>query len=607
LCRSGALGAAEPIVMFRRSRRDAGLDVTRHVRLLAVAPTAAERRMHHLLARYTRLAHQQGMPAAHADAWLAMVVLNKRALSSAHSLAVSVARRLQLLSADTAEAPDLRQVALDFDAPEDGEADEADAEPVALGTPALTDASQERDILAALHEAAMQASTAESKFDAIRRLIRRAGEPAIVFTEYRDTLRYLSAYLDARNVVSLHGGLSRRDRRTAEQAFVSGPAGVLLATDAAGEGLNLQARCRLVINLELPWSPRRLEQRLGRVDRIGQRRTVHAVHLFARETGESRVLAGLVRRLQQIRATLDDLDSQTLPADTELLRRMAGAERDDRPTSDVQGPRSIADVQRPESNVRRPSWPSEVRSPESAPPGETPSEHFRTVDFRSQAEAEARRLEEIRRVRRGTVSATELSDRDCARWRMALDRRAPWVATTRRNRFRARPSSSGVLCIYRLTLTRGGRGVEETLLPIWLPVQAAYGTSGRGRAALRRQVGELFHEQEAALQSIIAARARWRVEEAGGARAVAIQSLRQRERDMLAWAEARSHLSTMFAQQGLFDRRAVRAAERRAADRALDHAAAARRARDLDTGCLDIVLPHEPALVLIVPPEGVIA
>jgi superfamily II DNA or RNA helicase len=589
LCRSGALGA-EPVVMFRRTKREAGLEVARHVRLLAVAPTAAERHMHDLLARYTRLAQKQAVPAARADAWLALVVLNKRALSSAHSLAVSVARRMQLLSTERGDAPDLHQMALDFDAPGDGDADEADAEPVALGAPALTDAAQERDILAALYEAAMQASAAESKFDAIRRLIRRAGEPAIVFTEYRDTLRSLAAGLDARNVVLLHGGLSRRDRQAAEQAFVSGPARVLLATDAAGEGLNLQARGRLVINLELPWSPRRLEQRIGRVDRIGQRRTVHAVHLFARDTGESRVLARLVHRLQQVRATLDDIDRQTLPGDAELLGRMVEEERRDRPES-------------------------EVRRPVSAPPGEAPSEYLRVVDFRDRAEAEARRLEEIRRVRRGAVATVELSDQDCAWWRMALDRRAPWVATTRRNHFRARPSSSGVLCIYRLALTRGGGHiVEETLLPIWLPFQAAYahecastGASGRARAALRRQLHELFREHRAAIQSALVAYVHWRAEEAGGARTTAIQLLRQREQDMLAWAEARSDLSMMFAQQGLFDRRAVRAAERRAADRALDRATAAHRALALDTDSLDVVFPREPALVLIAPPDGVIA
>src|SRR5690606_26610054 len=72
----------------------------------------------------------------------------------------------------------------------------------------------------------------------------------------------------------------------------------LLATDAASEGLNLHHRCRLVVHFELPWNPARLEQRTGRVDRIGQARTVHEILLVSRDTAERTVLAPLVRRLR---------------------------------------------------------------------------------------------------------------------------------------------------------------------------------------------------------------------------------------------------------------------------------------------------------------------
>ena len=84
---------------------------------------------------------------------------------------------------------------------------------------------------------------------------------------------------------STAGWISRRGRDSID-AFTSGGVDVLLATDAAAHGLNLQARCRLVVDLELPWNPVRLEQRVGRVDRIGQRRVVHAVRLVAGQTGE---------------------------------------------------------------------------------------------------------------------------------------------------------------------------------------------------------------------------------------------------------------------------------------------------------------------------------
>ena len=79
----------------------------------------------------------------------------------------------------------------------------------------------------------------------------------------------------------------------------------MLATDAGSEGLNLHANCRVVVNLELPWNPVRLEQRIGRVDRLGQTRAVHAIHLFASDTPESFVLARLLHRMDRIRTEAD--------------------------------------------------------------------------------------------------------------------------------------------------------------------------------------------------------------------------------------------------------------------------------------------------------------
>ena len=119
------------------------------------------------------------------------------------------------------------------------------------------------------------------------------GESAIVFTEYRDTLAHVQRTL-ARTSPGLgvagviHGGLTREERRKVLDDFQNRRVTILLATDAGGEGLNLHHTCRVVINLELPWNPMRLEQRVGRVDRIGQSRRVHAFNLIARDTGELR-------------------------------------------------------------------------------------------------------------------------------------------------------------------------------------------------------------------------------------------------------------------------------------------------------------------------------
>ena len=91
----------------------------------------------------------------------------------------------------------------------------------------------------------------------------------------------LASVLEDLTPVTLHGGLTSRERHENLRRFTNGASRLLLATDAASEGLNLQQRCRLVVNLELPWTPLRLEQRIGRVERIGQTRRVHAVHLLA--------------------------------------------------------------------------------------------------------------------------------------------------------------------------------------------------------------------------------------------------------------------------------------------------------------------------------------
>ena len=296
LCELGRLDAADPIVLFRRTRHQAGLPRTRRVHLLRVrlAPDAIE--MHRLLAAYVarlwRIAHDTGRP----EVQLAAMVLSKRAFSSAGSLASSVERRLAAMSG---LAPLPSQPALPFDA----DVDCADEAPLPIA-PAFDCPGEERVALQELLQAARRAQRSEDKLRVLRTLLQRVREPIIVFTEYRDTLAGLETALGhSRKTAVLHGGQTPQQRREAVDAFTRGLADLLLATDAGAEGLNLQSRCRLVVNLELPWNPTRLEQRIGRVDRIGQPRTVHAINLFADGTSESTVLAALLRRLERIQAS----------------------------------------------------------------------------------------------------------------------------------------------------------------------------------------------------------------------------------------------------------------------------------------------------------------
>jgi superfamily II DNA or RNA helicase len=296
----GALGGGTPLRMFRRSKEDVANAPKRRHRFASIRLSRDERELQVQLARYTEEvwnAETEGREGAQ----LAMTVLRKRALSSPHAVLRSLRRRLELL--DSRETPvGARQLAL-FS--EDDDVD--DGEPVAaLAAPGLRDEARERRWLMRLLDAAARACALDSKHRFLERLVRRLrGESAIVFTEYRDSLTYLSTSLP--HALLLHGGLVPAERWRVQEQF-NARGGLLLATDAVSEGLNLQGRCRLIVNYELPWNPVRLEQRIGRVDRIGQRRPVHALTLVARHTAEEFVLEKLARRLYTIASTLGERD-----------------------------------------------------------------------------------------------------------------------------------------------------------------------------------------------------------------------------------------------------------------------------------------------------------
>jgi len=131
----------------------------------------------------------------------------------------------------------------------------------------------------------------------------------VIFTEHRDTLSYLESRIttllgrkDA--VVVIHGGMGREERIKAQESFKHDPVvQVLVATDAAGEGINLQ-RAHLMVNYDLPWNPNRIEQRFGRIHRIGQTEVCHLWNLIAEETREGDVYYTLLKKLEQARQAL---------------------------------------------------------------------------------------------------------------------------------------------------------------------------------------------------------------------------------------------------------------------------------------------------------------
>ena len=136
-----------------------------------------------------------------------------------------------------------------------------------------------------------------------------AHQKLVLFTEHRDTLNYLESRITTllgrkSAVVVIHGGIGREERMKTQEAFKHDPeVQVLLATDAAGEGINLQ-RAHLMVNYDLPWNPNRLEQRFGRIHRIGQTEVCHLWNLVAEETREGDVYRKLLEKLEQARQAL---------------------------------------------------------------------------------------------------------------------------------------------------------------------------------------------------------------------------------------------------------------------------------------------------------------
>lgn len=350
----GRFDGERQITVFRRSRADAGYPGNRRTVLLAVRLTPAERRMHARLDAYAARVWREAGARRHAAARLAAMVLQKRALSTATSLLISVQRRIALLAGGPQpSAEQLRLPLYDEDPLTDTIGDEV------LGTPGLSDPDAERALLVSIADAAADASARESKVAALRRLLHRAAEPAIVFTEYRDTAAHLARALGVMQPLTLDGSMTPADRTAIQRTFAERDA-LLISTDAASEGLNLHHRCRMVVHFELPWMPARLEQRTGRVDRFGQSRTVHEIMLVARHTCERRVLAPLVRRIR--------------------TSAPAGAAR------------HLSSL--PESAVAAAVL---GRTPVDAP-GTHPAPDVSTLPLRSEAEAECRRIEPLRRI-----------------------------------------------------------------------------------------------------------------------------------------------------------------------------------------------------------------
>ncbi len=262
----------------------------------------------------------------------ALTILQRRLASSPEAIYQSLKRRRERLQKRLREEESLKHgitTQIDFgrtidpedwdddfeDIPEE-EREATEEEVVDQATAARTIAELQVEIsqLEDLENLALRVrrSRNDKKWEELSKLLQNEAElfdahghrrKLVIFTEHRDTLNYLADRIRTllgrtEAVAMIHGGMGREERKKAEQAFKQDvEVQVLLATDAAGEGINLQ-RAHLMVNYDLPWNPNRLEQRFGRIHRIGQTEVCHLWNLVAAETREGDVYLTLLQKLE---------------------------------------------------------------------------------------------------------------------------------------------------------------------------------------------------------------------------------------------------------------------------------------------------------------------
>ena len=299
-----------------------------------------------------------------------MALYQRRLTSSARAIRCSLANRGDRLERGLAQAEDLARTAppelpsMD----ELDEMEERDRERLERLLDAITlagNAEMVREEITELRALAAQAldveqAGVEAKLGKLEELLRGQGffdhpdQRLVLFTEFKDTLDYLIEKLEAWGfkVATIHGSMKpgSRDepgtRLHAEQQFRDGAAQVLVATEAAGEGINLQV-CNILFNYDIPWNPNRLEQRMGRIHRYGQEKDCLICNFVSTNTREGQVLQRLLEKLQEIRDALDDdavfnVVGEVLPAARieRVLReyyagRLGGEDLEDRLLRDI--------------------------------------------------------------------------------------------------------------------------------------------------------------------------------------------------------------------------------------------------------------------------------
>lgn len=263
-----------------------------------------QRLLYEAVTEYVRQGYNKALREKRSYVGFLMILMQRLVASSTRAIRTTLERRLEALEAPSGQLSLLPAISEEDWADLDGQ----EQLEILLKAP-LKALKNERAEVQLLLEAATRCEQkgpdvkAEALLDWIYRLQAEEGDPdlkVLVFTEFVPTQEMLYEFLTERGftVVCLNGSMDMQERKRVQDAFAR-DARILISTDAGGEGLNLQF-CHVVINYDIPWNPMRLEQRIGRVDRIGQTHPVRAINFVLEDSVEHRVLEVLEEKLKVI-------------------------------------------------------------------------------------------------------------------------------------------------------------------------------------------------------------------------------------------------------------------------------------------------------------------
>ena len=307
----------------------------RYTKTVSYNLTQEEKRLYDAVTEYLTVRKEQAAETKNIHVSLALQVMQRRLVSSIYAIRNTLHKRwlaLQGLADDLDRNPSLwkQRPKLDvldldnldeLDELDDDERDVLDnimADPKKLKlfttSKSIAEIKQEAAEVKSLYEMAntlFNQQKEEQKYRELKLLLTSQGvvdgEKLVIFTEHKDTLLYLQERLsnNGYTVATIHGGMTVDERREAQCRFMTPDVQILICTDAAGEGINLQF-CRLLINWDIPWNPNRLEQRMGRIHRYGQKSDVIVFNMVASNTREGQVLKKVLNKLDIIREQLGD-------------------------------------------------------------------------------------------------------------------------------------------------------------------------------------------------------------------------------------------------------------------------------------------------------------